>query len=218
LELTGFSGSTIQGKVGCLTGGSLEPLVAEASVSAPGHNEALSLLGEIHQRFIVGVGCPIPDDGSERQMDFKGLSPGPCTPVGSTVLPAPSAKGASVLEFKKSAQVSVCHKNNVATVATIAPIGAAEGDKFFTPEADKAVSACSRLYGDQSFVNESLSALHEFAPYAETARRINDSRMLDEASSCPERCSGEGLLAGDSERPVHSPRSTCASLRPFDSS
>ena len=118
-------------------------------------------------------------------MNFKRLSPGPGASVGSTVLPAPSTEGASVLELKKSAQVSVCHENNMATVATIAPIGAAEGDKLFTPETDEAVSTCSRLYSNQSFVNESLSALHEFAPHAETPRRINDSRMVDEASSCP---------------------------------
>ncbi len=59
-----------------------------------------------------------------------------------------------VPEIEKGCELGIGPQEYVSTFAAIAPVGAAPGNKFFTPEANASVPSVSRFDEDFRFINK----------------------------------------------------------------
>src|SRR5690606_39217919 len=118
---------------------------------ALGHDQALSTQGQIADD-LPGIG--IEYRGAHGYWQYQ-IGGGAAAAIAAPPLLAiASAKGALVAVVDQGVEIGVGDQDHVATVATVATVGAAAGHIFFPPKAQAAVAALAGMDADGCFIDE----------------------------------------------------------------
>ena len=116
--------------------------VAEAALAALGDQQALAVAGQVADHFI---GVDVDDHGADRHEDRVVLAALAVALLAHAVLAALRAELLLVAEIDQRVEVFVGFQPDVAAVAAIAAVGAAERDELLAAETDAAVAAVAGM-------------------------------------------------------------------------